>query len=94
MAAEQGKDTPAGRLQGLNIEQVYTTTVPAEEFGRAGGCLQTCLDPLPREALGGLLCRKPGCATVRAHGASGPHRRARCGGTHRSRGLPGGRFAR
>jgi len=35
MAAEQGKDTPAGRLQGLNIEQVYTTTVPAEEFGRA-----------------------------------------------------------
>ena len=34
MAAEQGKDTPAGR-QGLNIEQVYTTTVPAEEFGRA-----------------------------------------------------------
>jgi len=35
LAAEQGKDTPAGRLQGLNIEQVYTTTVPAEEFGRA-----------------------------------------------------------
>jgi len=35
MAAEQGKDTGTGRIPGLNIERVYTTTVPAEELARA-----------------------------------------------------------
>jgi hypothetical protein len=35
MAAEQGKDTPVGRVPGLNIEWVYTTTVPAEGLARA-----------------------------------------------------------
>ena len=35
MAAEQGKDTPADRVPGLNIERVYSITVPAGEFGRA-----------------------------------------------------------
>ena len=32
---EQGKDTPADRVPGLNIERVYTTTVPAKQFARA-----------------------------------------------------------
>src|ERR1700747_1308264 len=35
MAAEQGKDTPTGPVPGLNVERVYTTTVPAEELARA-----------------------------------------------------------
>jgi hypothetical protein len=35
MAAEQGKGTPTGRVPGLNVERVYTTTVPAEELARA-----------------------------------------------------------
>jgi len=35
MAAEQGKDTRTGRVPGLNVERVYTTTVPAEELARA-----------------------------------------------------------
>ena len=35
MAAEQGKDTWTGRVPGLNVERVYTTTVPAEELAQA-----------------------------------------------------------
>jgi hypothetical protein len=35
MAAEQGKNTRAGRAPGLNIERVYTTTVPADELAQA-----------------------------------------------------------
>ena len=35
MAAEQGRDTPVGRVPGLNIERIYTTTVPAEDLARA-----------------------------------------------------------
>src|SRR5262245_5751915 len=34
MAAEQGKDTRAGRVPGLNVEGVYTTT-SAEELAQA-----------------------------------------------------------
>jgi len=35
MAAEQGKDTPAGKVPALNIERVYSTTIPADELARA-----------------------------------------------------------
>jgi hypothetical protein len=35
MAAELGKDTPADRVAGLNIERIYSTTVPADELARA-----------------------------------------------------------
>jgi hypothetical protein len=35
MAAEQGKDTGIGRVPGLNIERIYSTTVPAEELAKA-----------------------------------------------------------
>jgi hypothetical protein len=35
MAAEQGKDTGTGRVHGLNIERIYSTTVPAEEMAKA-----------------------------------------------------------
>src|SRR5215475_3143570 len=35
MAAEQGKDTPAGKVPALSIERIYHTTVPAGELARA-----------------------------------------------------------
>jgi hypothetical protein len=35
MAAEQGKGMGTGRIPGLNVERVYTTTVPAEELAKA-----------------------------------------------------------
>ena len=35
MAAEQGKGARTGRAPGLNVERVYTTTVPADELARA-----------------------------------------------------------
>ena len=35
MAAEQGRDTRARRAPALNIERIYSTTVPAEELARA-----------------------------------------------------------
>jgi hypothetical protein len=36
MAAEQGKDTPAaGKVPALNIERIYSTTIPAGELARA-----------------------------------------------------------
>jgi hypothetical protein len=35
MAAEQGKDTTASQVPALNIERVYSTTVPAGELARA-----------------------------------------------------------
>jgi hypothetical protein len=35
MAPEQGKDSSTGRVPGLNIERIYTTTIPAEELARA-----------------------------------------------------------
>jgi hypothetical protein len=35
MAAEQGKDTLAGPVPALNIERIYSTTVPADELARA-----------------------------------------------------------
>jgi hypothetical protein len=35
MTAEQGKDTPTGRVPGLNVERIYTTTIPADELARA-----------------------------------------------------------
>ena len=35
MAAEQGKETRTGQWPALNVERVYSTTVPAEEFARA-----------------------------------------------------------
>ena len=35
MAAEQGKDTGTSRVSGLNIERIYSTTVPAEELANA-----------------------------------------------------------
>jgi len=35
MAAEQGKDTSAGPVSALNIERIYSTTVPADELARA-----------------------------------------------------------
>jgi len=35
MDTEQGKDTRAGRGPALNIERIYSTTVPADELARA-----------------------------------------------------------
>src|SRR5204862_440783 len=35
MAAEQGKETRTGQWPALNVERVYSTTVPAEELARA-----------------------------------------------------------
>ena len=35
MTAVQGKDTPAGGVPTVNIERIYSTTVPAEELARA-----------------------------------------------------------
>ena len=35
MAAEQGRDTRTGRVPALNIERIYSTTVPAEELAQA-----------------------------------------------------------
>ena len=35
MTAEQGKDTPTGRVPGLNVERIYTTTIPADELAGA-----------------------------------------------------------
>src|SRR5512142_2384461 len=35
MAAEQGGDMGTGRVPGLNIERIYTTTVPVEELAQA-----------------------------------------------------------
>jgi hypothetical protein len=35
MAAEQGKETRTGQWPALNVERVYTTTVPADEFAKA-----------------------------------------------------------
>jgi hypothetical protein len=35
MDAEQGKDMRTGGVPALNIERIYSTTVPAEELARA-----------------------------------------------------------
>ena len=35
MAAEQGKDMRTGGVPALNIERIYSTTVPADELARA-----------------------------------------------------------
>jgi len=35
MTAVQGKDTPVGGVPALNIERIYSTTVPADELARA-----------------------------------------------------------
>src|SRR3974377_1141940 len=35
MDTEQGKDTRASRVPALNIERIYSTTVPADELARA-----------------------------------------------------------
>jgi hypothetical protein len=35
MAAEQGKGMGAGRLPALNIERIYSTTIPADELAQA-----------------------------------------------------------
>jgi protein-S-isoprenylcysteine O-methyltransferase Ste14 len=35
MTAENGKHTPTGRVPALNIERIYTTTVPADDLARA-----------------------------------------------------------
>ena len=35
MTADQGKDTQARGVPALNIERIYSTTVPAEELARA-----------------------------------------------------------
>ena len=35
MAAENGKDAPVGKMPALNIERIYSTTVPADELARA-----------------------------------------------------------
>jgi hypothetical protein len=35
MAAVQGKDTPVGGVPALNIERIYSTSVPADELARA-----------------------------------------------------------
>jgi hypothetical protein len=35
MAAEQGRDIRAGEVPALNIERIYSTTVPADELARA-----------------------------------------------------------
>jgi hypothetical protein len=37
MAAEQGKEARTGQWPALNIERIYTTTVPAEELAQALG---------------------------------------------------------
>ena len=34
MAAEQGKDTPTGPVPALNIQRIYSTTIPADELAR------------------------------------------------------------
>ena len=35
MAAEQGKETRTGQWPALNVERVYSTTIPAEELAKA-----------------------------------------------------------
>jgi hypothetical protein len=35
MAAEQGKETRTGQWPALNVERVYSTTVPADELAKA-----------------------------------------------------------
>src|SRR5437762_12694552 len=35
MAAEQGKETRTGQWPALNVERVYSTTIPADELARA-----------------------------------------------------------
>jgi hypothetical protein len=35
MASEEGKDKQAGGVPALNIERIYSTTVPADELARA-----------------------------------------------------------
>ena len=35
MAAEQGKETRTGQWPALNVERVYTTTIPADELAQA-----------------------------------------------------------
>ena len=35
MAAEHGKDAPVGKMPALNIERIYSTTVPADELAKA-----------------------------------------------------------
>ena len=35
MAAEQGKETRTGQWPTLNVERVYSTTIPAEELAKA-----------------------------------------------------------
>ena len=35
MTAVQGKDTPVGGLPAMNIERIYSTTVPADELAEA-----------------------------------------------------------
>ena len=35
MTAVQGKDTPVGGVPAMNIERIYSTTVPADELARA-----------------------------------------------------------
>jgi hypothetical protein len=35
MTAVQGKETPADEVPALNIERIYSTTVPADELARA-----------------------------------------------------------
>jgi hypothetical protein len=35
MAAEQGKDKQAGGVPALNVERVYSTTIPADELAKA-----------------------------------------------------------
>ena len=35
MAAEQSRDMPTGRIPALNIERIYSITVPAEELAQA-----------------------------------------------------------
>ena len=34
MNTEQGKDMPTGGVPALNVERIYSTTVPAEELAR------------------------------------------------------------
>src|SRR4029077_7675436 len=36
MAAEQGKETRTGQWPALNVERVYSTTIPADELAKAG----------------------------------------------------------
>ena len=35
MAAEQGKETRTGQWPTLNIERIYSTTIPADELAQA-----------------------------------------------------------